>query len=46
MKRVPGVLLKSAGLMGLLFSLFFVTDGSPLWAAEPIKIRTIKRFPA
>jgi branched-chain amino acid transport system substrate-binding protein len=41
MKKKIVVLLKTAGLIGLVLSLLFVVDGKPLGAAEPIKIGVV-----
>ena len=41
MKKKIVVLLKAAGLIGLVLSLLFVVDGKPLGAAEPIKIGVV-----
>ncbi len=41
MKRRTTILMKTMGLMGLVFSLLFFSEGGPLRAEEPIKIGVV-----
>ena len=41
MKRRIIILIKTMGLIGLVFSLLFFAEGNPLRAAEPIKVGVV-----